>query len=259
MGRPTLWLLLALAPGAFGQDATPGQSTLAAPAATEGRAVSWLRLPQNVASDQKRLWTSPLQLRHGRRWLPALAAVSATAVLIGTDERTARYFRKTKTFQGFNSVFTGRGTSLGTWLVPASLYAVGAIRRDSYGKSTALLAGEAVLSAEILTTVMKDIDRRKQPSAYAPGAPMEDSWFTGKGKWHRGIGSFPSGHTIAAFSVATVIARRYPRYRWLPYVAYGLAGLTGFSRMTLSSHYASDVFVGAALGYSISRFVVLRK
>jgi membrane-associated phospholipid phosphatase len=42
-------------------------------------------------------------------------------------------------------------------------------------------------------------------------------------------------------------------------VAYGSAALVGFSRMTLSAHFASDVFMGAALGYSISRFTVLRE
>jgi membrane-associated phospholipid phosphatase len=69
----------------------------------------------------------------------------------------------------------------------------------------------------------------------------------------------PSGHTIAAFSIATVFARRYGNHRWVPFVAYGLAGVVGFSRMTLSAHFASDVFMGAALGYSISRFAVLRQ
>jgi membrane-associated phospholipid phosphatase len=88
---------------------------------------------------------------------------------------------------------------------------------------------------------------------------MADSWFSGKGNWYRGNGSFPSGHTIAAFSIATVIARRYPHQRWVPYVAYGLAGMVGFSRLTLLSHFPSDVFVGGALGYAIGRFAVLRQ
>jgi hypothetical protein len=37
-----------------------------------------------------------------------------------------------------------------------------------------------------------------------------------------------------------------------------MAGLVGFSRFLLSSHFLSDVFMGA-LGYSISRFKVLRQ
>jgi membrane-associated phospholipid phosphatase len=69
----------------------------------------------------------------------------------------------------------------------------------------------------------------------------------------------PSGHTIAAFSVAVIIARRHGNHRWVPYVAYGMAALVGFSRLSLLSHFSSDVFMGGALGYSISRFTVLRK
>jgi membrane-associated phospholipid phosphatase len=42
-------------------------------------------------------------------------------------------------------------------------------------------------------------------------------------------------------------------------VAYGLAGLVGFSRVTLQSHFPSDVFAGAALGYVISHDIVLRR
>lgn len=38
-----------------------------------------------------------------------------------------------------------------------------------------------------------------------------------------------------------------------------MAALMGFSRLSLSAHYTSDVFVGAALGYTISRFEVLRQ
>jgi len=37
-----------------------------------------------------------------------------------------------------------------------------------------------------------------------------------------------------------------------------MAGVIGFSRITLQSHFPADVFVGAVLGYSISRFDVLR-
>jgi membrane-associated phospholipid phosphatase len=56
-----------------------------------------------------------------------------------------------------------------------------------------------------------------------------------------------------------VIARRYGNHRWVPYAAYGAAALVGFSRLTLSAHFLSDVFLGGALGYSISHFAVLRQ
>jgi membrane-associated phospholipid phosphatase len=249
-------LLTLLAPWLLpGQTAAPP-----APAVEQGRTVGWLTLPRNIASDQKRIWTFPAKLARGRHLLPALALIGATAALVETDPHTAPNFRNTTRFKGFNSVFTSNRTDLGTMLVPATLYAVGLATRNSHARTTALLAGEAVASAEILTIVAKDLDRRRRPSTYPPHTNMADSWFNDRSSWYRSRGSFPSGHTIAAFSVATVIARRYPRHRkWLPYVAYGLAGVVGFSRLTLSSHFPSDVLVGGVLGYSIGRFAVLRQ
>ena len=110
-----------------------------------------------------------------------------------------------------------------------------------------------------MTTVFKDVDRRERPAAIGTSGNYSDTWFDSHGSLLRGNGSFPSGHTIAAFSVATVVARRYPHHRWLPFVAYGLASVVAFSRVSLSAHFVSDVFFGGALGYSISRFAVLRQ
>ena len=124
---------------------------------------------------------------------------------------------------------------------------------------TALLAGEAVADAEILATFLKDATGRLRPADIPASGNFSDSWLDSRGSRLRANGSFPSGHTIAAFSIATVVARRYGNHRWVPYAAYGLAGLVGLSRVSLSTHFLSDVFVGGALGYSISRFAVLRQ
>jgi membrane-associated phospholipid phosphatase len=124
---------------------------------------------------------------------------------------------------------------------------------------TALLAGEAVADAEILTEVLKPAVSRWRPSALPPGGNFADTFAEGGNRFSSAHSSFPSGHTITAFAVATVISRRYGRqHRWVPILAYGASAAIGFSRLTLSAHYTSDVFVGAVLGYSISRFAVLR-
>ncbi len=254
-----LAVLLALASvsGLWGQapDSPPANSQ------TElGRSVSWTKLVPNILSDEKRMWTFPVKLAHGKHWIPAAAIVGATAGLVALDPVTAPYFRRTSSFDGFNNVFSGNATSIGIIVAPVTLYAAGLIRKDSKMQSTALLAGEAVANAEILTTVMKDIDRRSRPSTIGPYGDFSDTWFQGNARILHSNGSFPSGHTIAAFSVATVIARRYgAQHRWVPWVAYGGAALIGFSRVSLSAHFVSDVFMGGALGYSISRFTVLRQ
>jgi len=250
-------LAFALASGVLGQ--VPGAPP-PGPQPQPDRTVSWAKLVPNLASDQKQIWTFPTKLGKRKYWIPAAAIVGVTAGLVALDPKTAPYFRHTSSFDGFNSVFTGNATSIGTIVAPVSLYAAGLIRKDSKMQSTALLAGEAVANAEILTIAMKDVDRRLRPADIAPHGDFSDSWFRDDKRYGLSNGSFPSGHTIAAFSIATVVARRYgTQHRWIPYVAYGSAALVGFSRMTLSAHFPSDVFMGAALGYSISRFTVLRE
>jgi len=245
----------------------PGSPTSAPPQAPSpasqpppvvDRPVSWKLLLPNLIGDQERIWSYPARLVQGQNWIPTAAVLGTTAGLLALDPIDAAYFRRTTTFQGFNNIFTSNATVIGTIATPISLYAIGLIRRDSKMQRTALLAGEALADAEILTTVLKDATGRVRPAAIPAKGNFSDSWFESSGSRLRGAGSFPSGHTIAAFSIATVIARRYGNHRWVPYAAYGMAALVGFSRLSLSAHFLSDVFMGGALGYSISRFTVLR-
>jgi membrane-associated phospholipid phosphatase len=172
------------------------------------RPVSWKELPLNIADDQKHIWLFPAKLERKRVWIPTAVILGATAGLIALDSHDAPYFRRTSTFNGFNSVFSGNATSIGTALVPVSLYAAGLFRRDSKMQQTALLAGEAVVDTEILATVMKDATKRVRPAAFGPNQNFSDSWFESSGSFLRGRGSMPSGHTIVAFGIATVVARR---------------------------------------------------
>ncbi|MGD0870265.1 MAG: phosphatase PAP2 family protein [Bryobacteraceae bacterium] len=240
--------------------APPPQNPTASACAQEPgeRRVSLGLLPKNILCDQKSIWLFPIRAPRSRRWIPALAVMSFTTALVATDAHSAGYFHRTDTFHGFNSVFTGTATGFGIGVAPVTLFLVGALGKHPYTRNTALLAGEAMADSAILSTIIKDIGRRERPQDYPPNARLTDSWFSNTGGVLKGIGSFPSTHTILAFSAATVIARRYSHHRWVPYVAYGLSSLAGFSRLTQSAHFPSDVFVGAALGYGIGRFAVLR-
>ncbi len=242
------------------EDAPATSSKGVCPATFVGdqRPVSWKMLLPNMLCDQKRIWTFPWHLAQGRNVLPAAGVVGATTGLVLLDPSTTPYFRRTNSFHSFNQVLSSSNTSLVIALLPVSFYGFSFLRHDSYGERTALLVGEAVADSEIVATVMKDVDRRLRPVDIAPHGNFADTWFKSNGSWWRGNGSFPSGHEIAAISVATVFARRYGRdHKWVPWVAYGMAGVIGFSRITLSSHFPSDVFMGAALGYSIARYAVL--
>jgi membrane-associated phospholipid phosphatase len=237
----------------------PAPSPIPQPPLAVDRPVSWKLVFPNIVSDQERIWSFPARLVQGQSWIPTAAVLGTTAGLVALDPTEAAFFRRTRSFEGFNKVFTGNATAVGTIMAPVSLYFVGLVRKDSKMQRTALLAGEAVADAEVVTTVLKDATKRVRPAGFSTHGNLYDSWFESGGSFLRGNGSFPSGHTIAAFSVATVIARRYGNHRWVPYAAYGMAALVGFSRLSLSAHFLSDVFMGGALGYSISRFTVLHQ
>lgn len=224
----------------------------------EDRPVSWKLIIPNTLNDQKAIWLFPAKITKDHNWVPTLSVAGATAGLFLLDPTEGRYFRSTSSFGSFNQVFTGNATGWGIVAAPISFYLVGLAHKSSRMQHTALLAGEALADAEIAATVFKSVTKRARPADIPPHGSFWDSWWDSKGSALGGNGSFPSGHTIAAFSVATVIAHRYRNHRWVPYVAYGAAGLVGFSRLTLSAHFTSDVFFGAALGYSITRFAVLR-
>jgi undecaprenyl-diphosphatase len=69
-----------------------------------------------------------------------------------------------------------------------------------------------------------------------------------------GSPSFPSGHSMSAFAVATAIALLAPRMRW---PVLGLAALIAFSRVYLGVHFWLDVLAGAVLGSAIGALIAL--
>ncbi|MCP5053045.1 MAG: phosphatase PAP2 family protein [bacterium] len=133
-----------------------------------------------------------------------------------------------------------------------SFYVAGKLFKDPRAKETARLGLRSLLYTMAISRVLKSTFRRQRP--YVEDGI--DSWFNSeRGNDYR---SFPSGHTTMAWSMATVVAGMYKDKPAVPVIAYSLATLAGLSRMTENKHWASDVLIGAVLGYSIGRFV-LRK
>jgi membrane-associated phospholipid phosphatase len=261
--KALLFLLLAAAGPAFCQEssdsasaASPAQQPQASAIAASDRQVSLRALPANLLADQKEIWIFPGQLVKGRHWFPTVAIVGVTSALIAADPYSAPTFRTTNTFSGFNRAFNGVNSGAFIAAVPAAIYAVGLIKKDSYAQGTALLAAEAFADGFMVDLAFKGITGRKQPLQYAGNGPYTDSFFNGT---HNPIrsGGFYSVHAMSAMAVATVIAQRYRNHRWVPFVAYGLAGAISFARITGSNHFPSDVFLGGAMGFVIAHYAVL--
>jgi membrane-associated phospholipid phosphatase len=249
---------------AFSQEHGPAassqtaQTAAQAPAAggTSDREVSLRALPKNFLADQKDIWLFPTKLGKGKHWIPTITIVGVSTALIASDPHSAPTFRTSTSFGGFNRAFSDVNTAAFIAAVPASIYAIGLLKKDSYAQNTGLLAVEAVADGFALDLAFKAVTGRKQPSEYMGNGPYNDSFFNGT---HNPLhsGGFYSMHSVAAFAVATVIAHRYRNHRWVPFVAYGLAGAIAFSRVTSSDHFPSDVFFGSAMGFVIARYAVL--
>lgn len=72
--------------------------------------------------------------------------------------------------------------------------------------------------------------------------------------------SFPSGHTLAAFASLS-LAGFFSGKWWAQLLFMFLAILSGYSRIYVSQHYITDVYVGAILGFCIVliTYIILNK
>ena len=123
--------------------------------------------------------------------------------------------------------------------VPTAMGIYALIEKDQALLKNAIYIGTTVVEAVGITYGLKyTFDRRrpyvKYPQLVHPIEP-EDS------------PSFPSGHTAAAFSLATSLSITYPKWYVIAPSALWACGV-GFARMNQGVHYPSDVLTGAAIG-----------
>jgi undecaprenyl-diphosphatase len=100
------------------------------------------------------------------------------------------------------------------------------------------IAGITAFAFELpLYITLKKSFRRHRPFAVVNGA---NALIVPSDKF-----SLPSGHTAAAFLMATLVLGFFPAFAG---IAYTWALLIGMSRIVLGVHYPSDILAGALLG-----------
>jgi membrane-associated phospholipid phosphatase len=218
-------------------------------------------LSRDFLKDAGQIWSYPVQIRT-RDILPIAGLAAVTGFLIANDEAIHRSFMNYREahawVRGVSPVITRMGT-YGAWGTAAVFLGVGLISGDKKSTETAVLASSAMLQSGILVTFLKGIFGRQRPF-WADGV---DHWSGPVGFFKRfesgqtgRYDSFPGGHSITAFSLATVVARQYRKSVWVPILAYATATGVALSRVTENKHWLSDSLVGSVLGYVIGRLVV---
>src|SRR5437667_4667665 len=196
----------------------------------------------NIALDQKDIFTSPFHVnRHNAlEWLVPMAV---TGALIASDTHIANAFENSRGQVRWGGRISNIGASYTLIPIVAGSYVYGAWRDNPKGREIGVLGTESLLDGLIVAGVLKEVFRRNRPDEKNPG----DFWGGGT--------SFPSGHAIQIWAIASLLDHEYKHKRIVGITAYSLAGLVSTARIAARKHFASDVFAGGLMGWFIGRYV----
>jgi len=200
------------------------------------------KLLLNIVLDQKEIFTSPFHMnRRNAKWWFLSAA--ATAGLIVADHRIANSFENSSGQVRWGGRISNIGSSYTLVPLLAGYYGFGVWKDHAKAREIAVLGTETLVDGLVVAGVLKEVTRRNRPDERHPG----DFWGGGT--------SFPSGHAIQMWSIASLVAHEYEDMPIIQIAAYGLAGIVSASRIAAQKHFASDVVVGGAMGWFIGRYV----
>lgn len=200
------------------------------------------KLTRNIVMDQKEIWTSPFRMnRRNAGWWMGLTGV--TAGLILSDDWTSTRLNNSRGQVRWGGRVSQVGASYTLIPLVAGFYGYGAWKDDAKAREAGILGAEALIDSLIVVQALK----------YAAGRARPDE--NKAGDFFQGGTSFPSGHAIETWSLASVLAHEYHSNKIVPIVVYGLAATISTSRIVAQRHFASDVVLGAGMGWFIGRYV----
>jgi membrane-associated phospholipid phosphatase len=193
---------------------------------------------------------------NGVEWMSIAAIASAESVLIyGGEDKNIQQLVQNNRSPFTNTVENLIGDPYGSGayasIVIGTMYITGSIFHVDKPRQFAMLATKSLILSGITTEVVKCIVERHRP--YQDNSPNPENWDGPMGNFAHV--SFPSGHTTVAFSLATMIALEYPKPIIIPILAYSFATITALGRLNGNFHWASDVLMGASIGYFTSMLV----
>ena len=190
--------------------------------------------------DQRELYAAPFRLS-GLKWDALLLA--GTGALLASD-RHIEHQLPGSFLQGYQNT---SNIAIGTLSASlAGLWIYGMKTDNAHAREAGTLELETLTNSFLIYAPMQFIAGRQRPGE---GNGNGDFW-----RHHSMNTSFPGGHAMFTWSMATVIAREYPK-TWVRVLAYGAAGAVTVSRFMARDHWSSDMLVGSALGFAIGNHI----
>lgn len=187
-------------------------------------------------------------------WIIAGSTLAVASLIYIFDEDIRNFFQRNRSpFTDDVSKNFIEPFGIGLYSMPlfGLLFLYGETHQDSKSKTVALNGVKTFVLSVAFVTVLKQITKRHRPYHDLTANPN---------LWEGPFGdpdyaSFPSGHTMVSFALASYVSSAYKEKPWVGIASYSIAGLVGLSRLNNDKHWASDVFVGAVLGYAVGKCI----
>jgi hypothetical protein len=197
------------------------------------------RSVKRILEDQKGIYLSPFEPSHLKYDAVFLAG---TAAFLVTDRRIENNLPggHYQFYQDSSNIAIGglAATLGGVWLY-------GIKGNHPHARETGELELETLVNTFLVYTPMQFIAARQRP---------------GEGNGHGDFlrhsminTSFPGGHAMFTWAMATVVAHEYSQ-PWVRVLNYSAAFTVTLTRFLARDHWASDMWVGTALGLGIGTF-----
>lgn len=190
----------------------------------------------------------------GEQWMTAGVVLGGTALLYLFDEQVSEFaLRQREGVPDFINYYGSRvGSPTYNYMLTGGVYLTGLLTKDEKLRRLGVLLLASASSAGLLQQVSKSLIGRARPE-YGNGKDTFDPFNS-----NRSFHSFPSGHTILAFSNAHAIAKQF-KNPWLKAGIYVVGMVPGASRLWEGQHWLSDIVFGAAISIftveSIDRYL----
>ena len=220
-----------------------------------GTTVPRVAFAQQTQTDTTGVKRSTDPLFTGRDAVIGAAFIGATFALFPLDAKIARELQDKQNQS--NRFFRHQATNFrliaqpGAFAIGGAMYLGGRLSHNERLADLGLHGTEAIFVGLAGTGLLKGTFGRARP--YMDTEDPRNFKFLRGFKEGSDYSSFPSGHTLVGFAVASAVTAE--THRWWPHstwyiapVMYGGASMVGLSRMYNNKHWASDVMMGAAIG-----------
>jgi membrane-associated phospholipid phosphatase len=227
------------------QPPTPDNGRPTPPVGPEphGARLQWKDLPRNIWQDQITIFGSPLRInRQNAKWWILFGG--ATAALIPFDKDITKHTGHNPAEIRAGTWGSRMGADYTVYPLTFMFYVGGKLGDNPRSRDVGRVGIEAMADAEITVNILKLATQRQRPDA---GDRTGHFWAGGD--------SFPSGHSIKSWALASVVAAEFKDKKWVPPLAYGLASSVTLARIAGGRHWTSDALLGSAMGWFIGHYV----